>query len=49
MDDEKKRNYQLLRGRAWAIFDILLDTTTDTYKHMKEVLLRGLNPDTEEN
>ena len=39
----------LLRGRAWAIFDALPDTSTDTYEHLKEALLSGLSPDTEED
>ena len=36
-------------GRAWAIFDALPDTSTDTYEHLKEALLSELSPDTEEN
>ena len=39
----------LLRGRAWAIFDALPDTDTDTYDHLKKALLDRLNPDTDED
>ena len=39
----------LLRGRAWAIFDALPDTSTDTYEHLKEALLSRLSLDTEED
>ena len=50
-DDEKKlkRLPTLLRGRAWAIFDALPDTSTDTYEHLKAALMSGLSPDTEED
>ena len=39
----------LLRGRVWAIFDVLPSTDTDTYDHLKKALLDGLSPDTEED
>ena len=50
-DDPRKllRLPTLLRGRAWAIFDALSDEEKDTYTHLKEALLRSLNPDTEED
>jgi len=50
-DDDKKlkRLPTLLKGRAWAIFDSLPDTSTDTYAHLKEALLSKLSPDTEED
>ena len=50
-NDEKKlkRLPTLLKGRAWAIFDSLPDTCTDTYAHLKEALLSRLSPDTEED
>ena len=39
----------LLKSQTWAIFDALPDASTDTYAHLKEVLLTRLNPDTEED
>ena len=39
----------LLRGRAWAIFDALPDTDTDTYDNLKKALLDRLSPDTDED
>ena len=36
----------LLRGHAWAVFDSLRETETDTYEHLKAALL---SPDTEED
>ena len=50
-DDPRKllRLPTLLRGRGWAIFDTLPDEEKDTYTHLKEALLRSLNPDTEED
>ena len=51
MDDDKKlkRVPTLLRGRVWAIFDALPDTSTDTYKHLKGTLLIGFSLNTEEH
>ena len=50
-DNDKKLKClpTLLKGRAWTIFDTLLDTSADTYEHLKEVLLSGLSPNTEED
>jgi len=50
-DDDKKLKClpTLLKGRAWAIFDSLPDTSTNTYAHLKEALLSRLSPDTEED
>jgi len=47
-DDNKKlkRLPTLLKGRAWAIFDSLPDTSTNTYVYLKESLLSTLSPDT---
>ena len=39
----------LLRGRAWAIFDSLSDTETDTYDHLKAAILSRMCPDMEED
>ncbi len=39
----------LLKGRAWAIFDALSGTDTDTYKHLKKALLDRLSPATGED
>ena len=36
----------LLRGRAWAIFEMLTAEQTDTYAHLREALLARLSPDT---
>ena len=48
-DKKVKRLRTLLRRRAWAIFDALLDTSTNTYEHLKEALLSRFSPDTEED
>lgn len=45
-DKKLKHLTTFLRGRVWAIVDALLDTSTDTYKHLKEAILNGLSPDT---
>ena len=39
----------LLKGRAWAIYDVLGGGDTDTYDHLKDALLQRLSPDTEED
>ena len=39
----------LLRGRAWAIFEVLTEEQMDTYAHLKEALLARLSPDTDED
>ena len=50
-DDRKKllRLPTLLKGRAWAVFDALPDSQTDTYEHLKEALMNRLSPDTDED
>ena len=50
--DERKKLLRLptlLRGRAWASFDALPDTDTDTYDNLKKALLDRLSPDTDED
>ena len=49
-NDEKKlrRVPTLLQGRAWAVYDSLMEEETDTYAHLKEALLQQLCPDTDE-
>ena len=39
----------LLKGRAWAIYEVLTEEQTDTYAHLKEALLSRLSPDTDED
>ena len=39
----------LLKGRAWAIYEVLTEEQTDTYPHTKEALLARLSPDTDED
>ena len=39
----------LLRGRAWASFEVLTEEQTDTYAHLKGALLARLSPDTDED
>ena len=39
----------LLKGRAWAVYDALPDSETDTYAHLKQALLSRLSPDTDED
>ena len=38
----------LLKGRAWAVYEALTDSETDTYAHLKAALLEQLSPDTDE-
>ena len=49
-NDEKKlrRIPTLLKGCAQAVYDALMDTDTDTYAHLKMVLLEQLSLDTDE-
>ena len=49
-NNEKKlhRVPTLLQGRAWAVYDFLIEEETDTYAHLKEALLQQLCPDTDE-
>ena len=39
----------LLKGRAWAIYEVLTEAQTDTYDHLKGALLSQLSPDTDED
>ena len=39
----------LLKGRAWAIYEVLTEAQTDTYDHVKEALLSQLSPNTDED
>ena len=39
----------LLKGRAWAIYEVLTEEQTDTYALAKEALLAHLSPDTNED
>ena len=39
----------LLKGRAWAIYEVLTEEQTDTYAHLKEALLSRLSSDTDED
>ena len=39
----------LLKGRAWAIYEVLTKEQTDTYAHLKEALLSRLSPETDED
>ena len=50
-NDQKKlrRLPTLLRGRAWAIFDALLEDQTDSYDNLKKAILDRLSPDTDED
>ena len=50
-NDKKKllRAPTLLKGRAWAVYDALPDSETDTYAHLKQALLSRLSPDTDED
>ena len=50
--DEAKKLLRLptqLRGRAWAIYDLLGEDSTDTYAHLKSALLQRLCPHSEED
>ena len=38
----------LLKGRAWAVFELLSHAETDTYAYLKTALLARLSPDTAE-
>jgi len=38
-----------LKGKAWAIFDLLPDTRTDIYMYLNGALLSRLSPDMEED
>ena len=50
-NDKKKllRAPTLLKGRAWAVYDVLPDLEPDTYAHLKQALLSRLSPDTDED
>ena len=51
-NDQKKfsRLPTLLKGRAWAVYDLLHDEgDTDSYEHLKAAILKRLCPDTEED
>ena len=48
-EEKLKRLPTLLRGRAWAVYDVLGERQTDTYAHLKTALLKRLSPDTEED
>ena len=39
----------LLKGRAWAIYEVLTEEQTDTYALAKEALLARLSLDTDED
>ena len=39
----------LLKECSWAVYDLLHDEDTDTYKHLKVAILKRLCPDTEED
>ena len=49
MDGMIKRSYSLLKGRSWAIYDSLQEGDLDTYKHLKDAILKRLYPHTEED
>ena len=39
----------VLKGRVWAVYDSLTEEKADSFEHMKAVLLKRLNLDTEED
>ena len=39
----------LLRGRAWAIYDLFAEDSTDIYAYLKSALLQFLCPDSKED
>ena len=39
----------LLRGRAWAIYELLGETENESYNALKGAIISKLNPDTDED